>query len=565
MGVRREGAERPVLAAPVRWALAALVSCVALLVFAPGALAAEGSGAISGQVTAAGTHENLGGIEVIAYEADEGLPVGFASTRANGEYTVTGLAGGSYVVEFSAGFESGLNYVTQYWDDAASFADATHVSVAEGDTREGIDAELEVGGRIEGVVTQACACELLLPLKNIEVAVYEEGDSKVPVGYAVTGKHGEYTVEGLANGKYVVQFSASESGQNFIAQYYDRASSFATANPVKVVQGSTAKMIDAELEVGGEISGRVTDASTHAPVENIVVAALDTGETVYGIAFTNANGEYTIPGLTTGSYEVGFAGAHYVAQYYNDESSLAKANPVSVVQGEVAAGIDAALVPKAPVNTVAPVASGTPAVGQTLSCSTGSWTGSPAPTYAYAWLRDGVAIAGASASGYLVQTADQGNGLTCKVTATNKNGSASAVSNTLTVPVPVPPPAVPVLTLSSARIVVSGNAARVSVSCANTICAGTIELTAQVAARHRHGRRAAARRRTIVLGRASYALTAGQNATIVVRLTGAGKRALAAAKHHRLSAKLLASVTGGARVQSAVVLSEAAAKHGGRR
>jgi len=83
-------------------------------------------------------------------------------------------------------------------------------------------------------------------------------------------------------------------------------------------------------------------------------------------------GHYPIVGLATGSYKIGFASAHYIVQYYNDQSSFASANPVSVTQGITTAAINAALVPKAPVNTVAPVASGTPAVGQTLSCTSGS-------------------------------------------------------------------------------------------------------------------------------------------------------------------------------------------------
>lgn len=88
-----------------------------------------------------------------------------------------------------------------------------------------------------------------------------------------------------------------------------------------------------------------------------------------------------------------------------------------------------------PVNTSAPVASGTPAPGQTLSCSNGSWTGYPPPTFTYQWLRDGTPIGGAaSTSAYVVQAADQGHGLACRVTASNSTGSESAMSNTLQVP-----------------------------------------------------------------------------------------------------------------------------------
>jgi hypothetical protein len=74
-----------------------------------------------------------------------------------------------------------------------------------------------------------------------------------------------------------------------------------------------------------------------------------------------------------------------------------------------------------PVNTAAPKLTGTPAVGQALSCSQGSWANNPTG-YAYAWLRDGSPIAGQTASSYTVQSADQGHSISCQVTATNAGG-----------------------------------------------------------------------------------------------------------------------------------------------
>ena len=38
-------------------------------------------------------------------------------------------------------------------------------------------------------------------------------------------------------------------------------------------------------------------------------------------------------------------------------------------------------------NTVAPSVSGTTTVGQQLTANPGTWTGSPAPTFTYQWLR----------------------------------------------------------------------------------------------------------------------------------------------------------------------------------
>ena len=87
--------------------------------------------------------------------------------------------------------------------------------------------------------------------------------------------------------------------------------------------------------------------------------------------------------------------------------------------------------PPAPVNTAAPTVSGTPGVGQTLSCQPGTWT-QPA-TDAYQWSRDGVAVAGATAQSYAATTADGGHALSCAVTATDSAGSATAGSAPVTV------------------------------------------------------------------------------------------------------------------------------------
>ncbi len=88
-------------------------------------------------------------------------------------------------------------------------------------------------------------------------------------------------------------------------------------------------------------------------------------------------------------------------------------------------GADAAL--KLPVNSVAPAITGTPTVGETLTCSTGTWSNTP-DAYAYQWNRSGVAIIGATASTRLLAAPDEGATMTCTVTATNLGVSAVRTS-----------------------------------------------------------------------------------------------------------------------------------------
>ncbi len=91
-----------------------------------------------------------------------------------------------------------------------------------------------------------------------------------------------------------------------------------------------------------------------------------------------------------------------------------------------------------PANTAPPVISGTPAVGQTLTCSPGSWSGSQPITFTYQWLQDGNGISGETNNTYVVQSGDQGQSLACQVTADNGIGTATQSSAAENVPAAAP-------------------------------------------------------------------------------------------------------------------------------
>ena len=92
----------------------------------------------------------------------------------------------------------------------------------------------------------------------------------------------------------------------------------------------------------------------------------------------------------------------------------------------------AVVAPAVPSATGVPTISGTTREGQLLSASQGTWKGTPAISYAYAWQRcnagDCSAINGASAATYRVVAADLGGTLRAVVSATNAGGTTSAQS-----------------------------------------------------------------------------------------------------------------------------------------
>lgn len=289
---------------------------------------------ISGQVTSAQTHEAAAGVKVHVTDSENGVAIN-TSTGENGTYTAQGLPAGSYTVQFEP---SGAGEVAQFYPDASTVEDAQAVNVTEGEAEEGINAELAAAASITGTVTDATSGQ---PLAGVEVeATSSEAGA---TGSALTGEDGSYTISGLPEGTYTVQFEPSD--QEHVSVFYEQASSVETAKPVSVTAGATSAGIDAALGAGASISGTVTDAHSGKPVAGVSVN-VSSGETgASASAQTGSSGEYTVSGLPAGSYTVQFEanGSNYVSQYYEGASTPESASAVTVSSGAHRTGVDAAL------------------------------------------------------------------------------------------------------------------------------------------------------------------------------------------------------------------------------
>lgn len=112
-----------------------------------------------------------------------------------------------------------------------------------------------------------------------------------------------------------------------------------------------------------------------------------------------------------------------------------------------------AIVPTPPANTTVPAISGTVRAGETLTATSGAWSGTTPMTYAYQWLACSsscAALAGATKAAYVVPAGAVGMHLEVSVTASNAGGQVSATSaQTAAVAPPVAP-------ASTAAPVISG-------------------------------------------------------------------------------------------------------------
>ena len=377
------------------------------------------SGEIAGTVTSFTSKAPIAGIEVCAFDEEEPDFGGCGETGPTGEYELVALAPGDYSVAFFAPFNAplSLNYITQEVK--------AHVSAGLSTTT---NAALHAGGEITGTVTGAASA----PLESIEVCALTTA-THAAVRCAETDASGDYTLDGLATGKYDVEFAVSfESSANYAPQYYNGKPTLAEAEAVAVTAEQTKSPVNASLTAGGQISGTVTSAASHLALGHVEVCAFPEGTLAVfpRCAETGPTGTYDLTALASGEYELVFFPP-------SGEFTIAFLSEVPVTAGSTRSGENAALIPEisheVPVAIAPPLISGTPVAGQTLSVAHGLWENEPT-SYKDEWGRCGNATeipschTIASGASYTLTSADVGAYIRVRESATNANGTVAAFS-----------------------------------------------------------------------------------------------------------------------------------------
>jgi hypothetical protein len=196
-----------------------------------------------------------------------------------------------------------------------------------------------------------------------------------------------------------------------------------------------------------------------SPPVNSVLPAL-TGTAEVGQTLVTSNGTWTgsptftyqwqrngvsIAGATAFNYlivvaDVGKDVTCVVRAFNSGGATLATSNALHVTSPVVV-----------PANTVLPVITGFEVEGQTLSCSTGTWTETPSG-YTYQWQRSNVDIGGATGATHLLVGADAGTTLTCIVTASNSAGAGTPAESLATGTIAALPGSVPVNSVAPAIV-----------------------------------------------------------------------------------------------------------------
>lgn len=391
------------------------------------------NGHITGTVSAEAGGAALEGIQVVALDEEtyevggetytDWVPVGFATTDANGDYTLPAPPGTHRVGFFEPCWGADCRYLTEFYDDAATAEEGVGVVIPGPDTTTpGIDAALAEGLLISGELTDNADA----PVADALVTVYaEDGGEWTEIDGTWSEEDGSYAVL-VADGSYRVGFSSPDGA--FTDEYYDDSHTLADADTV-VVAGADRPGVDATLGLSLHNDAAPSIPDADPKVGETVTADPGTWSATPdafayrwfqdGTPIADATGkDLVVPAGALGkalSVEVTATKAGYA-----DGVATSNASP-AVAQGVLT-------------STAKPSVSGAVTVGSTLSALEGTWSATP-DAYTYEWVQSGTATPIGTGKELVVPAGAVGKTLTVKVTATRAGHSSATATSDPTTPV----------------------------------------------------------------------------------------------------------------------------------
>jgi protocatechuate 3,4-dioxygenase beta subunit len=270
------------------------------------------------------------------------------STDEDGNYTLGGLDAGSYAVCFDPEFASspsGTGYSSECHDNQPSADTADPVVVGNAGAVR-VDAVLTGGTAITGQVTDPNGGGVS------SVRVVATSTTSGQSHYGWTDWDGSYQVSGLLPGNYTVCFHPQSSWDGpptgYVQQCWQNQQSPVGGTPVHAEESTITSGIDAQLRIGGAVTGTVTDTSGRPMIETYVDVR-GTDGVYYGSSYlTDYSGQYTLVGLPAIPLVICFIGeywdpGYWLPQCYRNAPDESSATPVTPTPGEFTSGIDAVL------------------------------------------------------------------------------------------------------------------------------------------------------------------------------------------------------------------------------
>lgn len=287
----------------------------------PAAAQVGGTSALGGRVTDDATGEPLAGISALAWipsgeagEEDGGwVGVALATTQADGRYRIGDLQpNDDYRVTFDDVSDRPFRYTHEAYDDAQDIFSGTDIDLPAGTELDGIDAALTMSGGLRGRVTDAVTGSALADVDVFaEPLVGEISDFRL--GTVRTAADGTYAFAHLPAGDYRVRFLPQSTADRYAQAWWRERTTAVAADVVTVDRARIREGVDAALQPGATLAGRVTDPDGR-PVAFVCVelydehgAAVSSGF-VGDLGMTAEDGTWRIEALPAGDYRVRVAG-----------------------------------------------------------------------------------------------------------------------------------------------------------------------------------------------------------------------------------------------------------------
>jgi hypothetical protein len=242
--------------------------------------AAQPSNTIGGQISDDGTGGPLFGVNIAVVQ--NGTTVATTQTDSNGNFALTGIAAGAYSLVFTAP----TSYVLDQ-SGGNTWSQALTVGSGPGNN---VNASGYVPANLTGQVLDDGAVNQ--GLANVAVTLTDVNGNTV--ASTSTDVNGIYLLPNLAPGLYTLTFTASSTS------VLDQSGSNSWSSPLWINDGDS-DTIGASGYVPASVGGQITDDTTGLGVSNVLVELQDQNGNDIAWTMTDANGNYSIPGVPPGS------------------------------------------------------------------------------------------------------------------------------------------------------------------------------------------------------------------------------------------------------------------------
>lgn len=311
-----------------------------------------GTGSISGVLKDVNTHEVLAGAEMFAFMTTSGFQIDPVVTNARGEFSFRNLPAGQFMVTASLEGYIGIQLSNPEESEQGGGGGGPGAPVGTVDLEAGESANLaaklmrELRGSFSISGTVSTASNRLA--SNTGVIVRTEAGQFL--GYTTTNDDGQYSVDNLANGTYLLSTMSYSNA-------YGLADARVTVAGGNVVQNLT-------LAAAGVITGTVLDGNGSAPQCAVVSAYRVNGDGTRGELANSTmaegdstqgtgSGAYTLSNLAAGDYYLRLSQncwdgtstvtTNFASGFYSNVAPAGTENPlvrVTVSAGQVVTGKD---------------------------------------------------------------------------------------------------------------------------------------------------------------------------------------------------------------------------------